>query len=244
MMVSSAQKDIMRGSVYEGVRWWFAFDSLQSSAIKKNNGNATVEQIGSIASLYNFRRNLPSEPERVLQVANAVNAYSGKTFKTFDDRAAALEHSINDLRTELAKTSPKGKAVRLVSGMTKLTWFVASENWTPFDRLAATALNVKNADAVKRMRAYYRKLDEIGFADKAAAIFEISRGTPFDQVSGERILDKFLMFHGEVEWTQTALPLANAFPDALPLPWRKELLAFADEIASHPACSLDLGTKS
>jgi hypothetical protein len=239
-VICFSERDLLRASVFEGVRWWFMFDGLQASAIARNNDNITVDQVGVIASQYNFRRNIPSEPERVQYVVDTANAFAGKTFNSFDERATMMEASINDLHAQHMETSAKGKAFRIVSGMTKLTWFVAPQNWTPFDRLAAAAIGVKNADVVKRMRAYYRKLDEIGFADVASRIAEHAKGTPFEQVSGERILDKFLMFNGEDKWTRAALPMANGFPDALPPQWRQELYDFTDKVLNDAACRLEL----
>ena len=238
--MNRSETDLLRGSIFEGVRWWFAFDGLQTTAIAKNDSKITADQVRTIASQYNFRRNIPSEIDRVQLVADAVNTFSGQTYSTFDQRAAMIEASIDSLHTKLVETSPKGKAFRIVSGMTKLTWFVTPQNWTPFDRLAASAVGVKKTDVVKRMRAYYQKLDSIGFSDVAARIAEHAKGTPFEQVSGERILDKFLMFKGEKIWTEAALPIANGFPDALPHQWRQELYDFTDKVLNDAACRLEL----
>jgi len=230
----------MRAAVYEAVKWWFAFDGILTHQIKQQSGQITMHQTRAVANLYNFGRNMPTEDARVQHVVEAVNGFSGKVYPTFDSRAADIEQAITTLHSELTRSSPDNKAFRIISGMTKLTWFVAPENWTPFDRLACAAVSIRTVDSVKRMRNFYRKLDAIGYAEKSAQIKAIAQNTPFPAISGERILDKFLMFNGEDEWTAATVPSALAFPMALPAEWRNALMTFSDSIVADKNCHLAL----
>ena len=230
----------MRAAVYEAVKWWFAFDGILTHQIKQQSGQITMHQTRAVANLYNFGRNMPSEDARVQHVVDAVNRFSGEVYPTFDSRAADIEQAITTLHSELTRTSPTNKAFRIISGMTKLTWFVAPENWTPFDRLACAALNICTVDSVQRMRNFYKKLDAIGYAETSARIKGIAKNTPFSAISGERILDKFLMFNGEVEWTAAVVPSSMAFPMAMSDEWKKALETFADGILADKNCHLAL----
>jgi hypothetical protein len=239
-MTEFSKDDLMRAAVYETVKWWFAFDGILTYQIEQQSGRITMQQVRAVANTYNFGRNLPPEDARVQHVVNSVNLFSGKVYTSFDSRAAEIEKTITALHSELKGSSPNNKAFRIVSGMTKLTWFVAPENWTPFDRLACAALNIRTVDSIKRMRKFYKKLDAIGYAEKSAQIRAIAQNTPFSAISGERILDKFLMFNGEDEWTAATVPSALAFPMALPAEWRNALKTFSDSILADDSCHLAL----
>lgn len=240
-MKQFSTETLMRAAVYEGVRWWFAFDGVLTHQIKQQGGQITMPQTRAVAALYNFGRNLPSEDARVQHVVDTVNAFSGKVYLSFDSRAADIETAITTLHAELKRSSQNNQAFRITSGMTKLTWFVAPENWTPFDRLACAALGIKTADSLKRMRKFYKKLDAMDYAGKSARIKDLSHTTLFSATSGERILDKFLMFNGEEKWTSAVVPSALAFPNALPDYLQKALVTFADNILADKNCLIDLG---
>ncbi|MDV7145645.1 hypothetical protein R3X27_23425 [Tropicimonas sp. TH_r6] len=233
--------DLLKAAVTEGVRWWFQFDGPQQLLIERNKGHITREHVRAIASTYNFGRNLVGGDPGVDHVVSAVNTFAGKTFPTYRSRAEAIAETVPRLQESVAGETNSGKAFRLVSGMTKLTWFVAPERWTPFDRLAAKAVGANNQDLLKRMKSFYEKLDGIGFVELSAAIAESAKKTSFAQVTGERILDKYLMFNGEPAWTNATLPMVKAYQDTLPGTLKRELAEFQEAVATGPAGKIDLG---
>ena len=167
----------------EAVRWWLAFDGPRSKMVIGNGNKLTRDDVRAIALTYNFRRNLPSNDSGVDVVSEHVNAFSGQEFSSFSERASKLVASIQSLKEQLASPARK-RNFRIVSGMTKLTWFVVPDNWTPFDRLAAKAVRARKADTLDRMVEFYRLLDESGFAESAKAITACAEGTPFQGISG------------------------------------------------------------
>lgn len=225
-------------AVVEAVRWWLAFDGPRSKMVSRNANKLTRDDVRAIALTYNFARNLPSYDSGVDVVCEHVNIFSGRGFRSFSERASELAVSIQSIQEQLASPERK-KNFRIVSGMTKLTWFVAPDNWTPFDRLAAKAVRARSADTLDRMVEFYRKLDESGFAESSEIITNCGQGTPFQGMSGERILDKYLMGYGEPEWTASMLQENSAFEESLPPTWRSDLIAFKDSVLQSSATKFD-----
>lgn len=232
-LTSDLQDEPGFAAICESVRWWFNFDGPQLRKIERQREGMMMDDARRIALTYNFARNLPTEYARARQVVDEVNAYRGKVYATLGERADRIEATVLQLQREGATTK------RLVSGVTKLTWFVSPKDWTPFDRLAATAIGAKNADTLARMRNYYRKLDEIGFLGFARRIDRLSSGTPFAAIGGTRILDKFLMFRGDMAWTDNVRPIAVSLTDAMPPDWRDELIRFAGTVIHELADELN-----
>ncbi len=225
-------------AVVEGVKWWITFDGPTTKTIQNNGGQITKSNVHAIASTYNFRRNLPADEMGLDCVVDCVNRFPRKRFPDFRSRAIEIEKSVLSLKADLA-TPKRKRNFRIVSGLTKLTWFTAPDNWTPFDRLAAKAVGARKPDTLERMKDYYERLDRNGFAQCAAIIADCSKGTPFEGVSGERILDKFLMGYGEADWTNAMLEQNRAFEENLPAAWRRDLLEFKSAVLESDAKKFD-----
>ena len=168
-------------AVKEAIRGWVAFDGMQRQWIEQNEAERlSVETIRRIAIEYGFARNIPGGDNRdhaVELVADHLQRFHGEQAQTLNERAECVQTAVERLRCAhkcLGYRAPH----RLVSGMTKLVWFVAPASWTPYDDLAATGLDIRKSDTMKRMRAFYRKLDERGFVQMAADIQTQLNGTP------------------------------------------------------------------
>lgn len=228
----------MAAAVVEAVRWWIMFDGPKTVMIQRNNGRVTKSDVRDIASTYNFRRNLPADDQGVEKVVDCVNRFPKTRFTNFLSRANAIQEAVLCLQAELS-TPQRKRNIRIVSGMTKLTWFVAPDHWTPFDRLAAKAVGANKADTLERMKQYYALLDGIEFTKYAAAITDCVKGTVFEGISGERVLDKFLMGYGEPDWTFTMVRNNEAFEESLPKSWREDLRAFKIAVLESDAMKFD-----
>lgn len=232
--------DMVRAPLYtalcDGLRWWLAFDGPRSQIIaNRPHLGLTVDDIRSIALNYNFVRNLSAKTEEVQAVADEINRFAGKTWDSLDARAAEVEKSIRRIR----KTG--GRSLNLVSGTTKLSWFIASENWTPFDRLAAKAVRANRIDTIQRMRQFYEKLDAMDFIEKARVIDSHMSRAKLGNLSGCRILDKLLMISGEDDWRRSTQSMAEGFLRSLPEGLLADFNAVAIAILNDPRCHFDLG---
>jgi hypothetical protein len=219
----------------EGLRWWLNFDGPQRHLCLTQAGKLTRADVRRIALNYNFARNLPSEDQRIDDVAYEINRFSGKTWSTLDARAIEIEKTILKIKA-IGATN-----VHIVSGATKLTWFVSPTNWTPFDRLAAAAVGARNVNLLARMRAYYRTLDERGYLRAASAICRHLDAEDLGAVGGERVLDKLLMMNSpDDKAAQGFRYMARAFPAALSSSMRTSLIRVGEAIVSDPACRFEL----
>ena len=218
----------------EGLRWWFAFDGPQTALIARQDGRMTGDDVRRIAIQYNFMRNLPSNPALLTQIGAKMHSLANTEASTLDERAGEVETIVE----ELFKLC--GTRFRLASGTTKLLWFMSPPRWTPYDRLAAKAVCARFS-GVRRMRDYYRRLDQIGFLQASSEIDQLLSGTVFDRVGGNRILDKLLMMGGEPEWTLNVRPIAIAFAEALPVTLQSTLVDTAERMIANPSCQLDFG---
>lgn len=220
----------------EAYRWWLTFDGPQTRIVlKKPEPGLLISDVKNIALTYNFIRNLSGKNRDHTYVADRINEFRGQTWTSFDARAADIESAVNAI---YANTSGKH---RLVSGTTKLSWFVAPDNWTPFDRLAAQAVKAKSQDTVKRMRQFYSILDDMNFLDRAKAINGHLSNTMFAELGGCRVLDKYLMLKGDDTWALDVKNFAKAFANSLPDTMKTEIFSVGKQILNDQDCQLDIG---
>jgi hypothetical protein len=223
-------------AICEALRWWLSFDGPQTGLVQNRPvPGLTKKDVRNIAFTYNFSRNLSAHDDDIQYVAHRINAFFGRTWDDLDSRAAEIEAAIADIREH------GGRDLNLVSGTTKLSWFVSPTNWTPFDRLAAQSVKAKHQNTVKRMRQFYAKLDDIAFLPCAKNIEDHLSSTLFSGLGGCRVLDKYLMLNGEEIWASGAKELTTAFVNSLPDTMKIDLLRVGEAILSDPSSQLDLG---
>jgi hypothetical protein len=222
----------------EAVRWWLYFDGPQTLLCQGKVGPMlTRTDVRRIALNYNFARNLSEKDKYIDAVAEEINRFSGKRWPTLDARAAETEKAIRKIR------SVGGTKFRVVSGTTKLTWFVNPTDWTPFDRLAASAVGVREIDLLARMRGYYRALDERGFLGTALRIRAYLDPEGLGKVGGERVLDKLLMMAPSDDKSAQGFRLmARAFAESLPSQMKENLIRAGEAIISDPGCHFKFGS--
>ena len=91
---------------------------------------------------------------------------------------------------------PESGVKPIVSAVTKLTWFVAPDGWTMFDRLAREALGIREMGAENQAEEFYRQLSERRFCRHVTDVKKELDG--FGGLFGERVIDKYLMLAGQM----------------------------------------------
>ena len=120
----------------------------------------------------------------------------------------------------------------LMSGMTKLLWFVRPDGWTIYDRFAATGLGLGNADAITKATHFYDNLNRRGFDEFAAEINGTLTQHGFDTLFGERIIDKLLMLAGGAgQGVQPFIEGIEMFPEFVPEAFRESVQSVCQEVA-------------
>jgi hypothetical protein len=194
----------------ERLRWWLWFDAPRQRLIEKHGG-LTPDDVRQIAGHYRFARNLHNDS--IEELIKSLSLAAREDFETLESRAEQLAGIIDQLHTQHATR------FRLMSGTTKLFWFVRPEGWTPCDKLARAGLGTGGQAPIDQMKRFYRRLDEVGFLEHAAALDRSITGHGLPPLSGIRVLDVLLMIVGDApalaERRETAMAFANSLPDAL-----------------------------
>lgn len=215
--------------------WWASYDLAHLQNIARH-GSLDAKLVRSISKDYLVARGILKEKDdpdgsvnnrRNQTIADAVNrrredlARESNLSKRF---AICLE-----IVDELNRISDAQEAVThndFVSGISKLSWFVAPKGWTMFDRLAAEALGIKSGSARDKAAKFYEQLRKSEFVDltgKMNAAF--NRDRVADQnFHAERIVDQYL-------W------LSACKEDALPL-LREKTAAFLGAVGSEKSSRL------
>lgn len=211
----------------EALRWWISFDAAQLRIIRDKGNQLTGEDVRRIAIQYNFVRNIRKTDENCARIAEEFNNHHLGQSELYA-RALQIINIIHLL------TSFNGN-IRLVSGATKIAWFVSPEGWTPFDRLTSAAVEVRNTDTQVRMENYYRALEQSNFLEAAKNISQ-AIGERLASLPGTKVLDKLLMLRGDKLWTSRLRPLTIAFADTLPCVLKSQLIDIGNAIVNDPQC--------
>lgn len=218
----------------EGLRWWLCFDGPQTALCRGSGGRVRVADVRRIAYQYNFSRLLSQDDQSVQKIAEKVNEFAERPWVTMDSRAEDIEKAVIELMESGATNR------RLVSGMTKLTWFIAPKHWTPFDRLAAEAAHAKEIDALARMRSFYRRLEAARFLETSRAIQAHLNTGGLGEMGGERVLDKLLMMKARGPSADNLKTLATGFAQCLPPTLETAVIRTGENIVGDPTCHLAL----
>lgn len=84
----------------------------------------------------------------------------------------------------------------IVSGVTKLTWFLAPHGWTMFDKLARKAVGVGQKPAADQADEFYEQLSRRQFCNHVETLQAKLNDHGFKDLFAERVIDKFLMLAG------------------------------------------------
>ncbi|WP_152564520.1 hypothetical protein [Neorhizobium vignae] len=206
----------------ERLRWWLWFDAPRQRLIAVHGG-LTPDDVREIAGYYRFARNLHNDG--IDELIESLSLAANQDFPTLEARAKQLAGIIDGHHTQHTTR------FRLMSGTTKLFWFVRPEGWTPCDRLARAGLGTGGQGPIDQMTRFYRRLDEIDLVEHAAALdhFIADHGLP--SLSGTRVLDVLLMMLGDTpslgERRELAMAFANSLPDAL----QQSLISLGEQLA-------------
>lgn len=236
----------------DAVRWWLTVDGPHLAIVdsrRSKNGLAgqllDAKTVERLSKLYGVRRNMVATGPADELMAETFGTLRRSAGSTLHAQAQELTKAYGTIKGGLANLRPRTKdgqpytPMNLDSGLSKLSWFVQPERWTPFDNLASTGLGIRSATArMTRMERFYTRLDELKFLDVAVAIdalierYELNcRVTEQNRVHGERVLDRFLMFNGMKDGQQQSeCDVAQGFLDCAPEPLGNRLQNFFDAI--------------
>ncbi|WP_318912731.1 hypothetical protein [Shinella zoogloeoides] len=226
--------------------WWASHDLAYLERIEGTKG-LDFDLVQSIAKDYGIARGIRKEKsdpdgsrnrQRAHIIADAVNRRrDGFTSeRSLTDRFELCLEIVD----ELNRRSDAAEAIThndFVSGISKLSWFVAPKSWTMFDRLAAEAIGVKSGSARDKATRFYQHLDDTGFvklaSDMRSALPDSDRFYP------ERIVDQYLWLSASQEENRPlVITKTAAFLDAIGDEKRTQLLRMAEIIETNFATDL------
>ncbi|MCW7543880.1 hypothetical protein N7I30_08705 [Aurantimonas litoralis] len=237
----------------DAVRWWLTVDGPHLVIVdsrRRKNGPAgqllDAKTVERLSKLYGVRRNMVATGPADELMAETFGTLRRSAGATLHAQAQELTTAYGTIKSRLANLRPSGtkdgqpySPMNLDSGLSKLSWFVQPERWTPFDNLASTGVGIRTATTrMTRMERFYTRLDELKFLDVAAAVdalierYELNcRVTEQNRVHGERALDRFLMFNGMKDGQrQSECAVAQGFLECAPEPLGNRLQNFFDAI--------------
>ena len=141
----------------DAVRWWLAVDGPHLAIIdnhrSKNGADGQLldaETVKRISKLYGVRRNMIATGSADDNMARTFGTLRRSGSTTLHAQARELTETYDAIKNELAKSRPINNKnaepytpKKLDSGLSKLSWFVQPEKWTPFDNLASTGLGIR-----------------------------------------------------------------------------------------------------
>tara|TARA_R110000787_G_scaffold49111_5_gene117921 strand:- start:33014 stop:33775 length:762 start_codon:yes stop_codon:yes gene_type:complete len=179
-------------AVVEHLRQWWGNDSLWLCSI---GGAATKPPtfvnsapLRQMAQAYNVGRGIRKNKESM--VAELLESKLQGWPDGLIERAKIVKQTAQEA---CSKDYTRGV---LLSGFTKMFWFLKPAGWTMYDRFTQKALcaKVRNID---HYDSYYLRLQELDFDGTMEACRKVINGSPYDYLWPERILDKYLMLCGQ-----------------------------------------------
>ncbi|NKL87332.1 hypothetical protein [Rhizobium leguminosarum] len=246
-MIDSCQlrRDLNSLPVLATIRywWWWASHDLAYLMRIGQTGAIDAQLVKSIAKDYGIARGIRKEendpdgeisPRRATRIAEAVNR-RGRGFRACEGLTDRFTLCL-EIVTELNGSHDESDRLThndFVSGVTKLSWFIAPQGWTMFDRLAAEALGIKSGTARKKAAKFYERLTKvefIGLAKEMNAALD-HNGLAAEHFHAERIVDQYL-------WLSASNPVARslvidkvgAFLDAIGSEQSRRLLKMGEMI--------------
>lgn len=205
-MKASIEDDLKSLPVLAAIRywWWWASHDLAYLRRIDRGGGLDADLVRSISKEYGVARGIRREKDdlngeinlrRAQTIADEVNS-------RYADLANSEDVSTRftvclDIVDQLKSTSDAEEAITphdFVSGISKLSWFVAPEGWTMFDRLAAQALGIKSGSARDKAKTFYEQLESLKFVEltrRMNAALERD-GIADEHFYAERIVDQYL----------------------------------------------------
>ncbi|MBN9145176.1 MULTISPECIES: hypothetical protein [unclassified Novosphingobium] len=182
-------------AVIEHHRTWIAGDGIHFLQIHRDHGGTMPLNIAQrIANDYGVIRTIGSHMSGNDKQAlpNLLNRISQAEWPDCLIKRAEVCLKIAKEHREVRKEEVNKKSHAPVSGVTKIMWFIRPKGWTMFDRFARIGLIGGQNSAM----AFYKQLSNSGFLDLAYEINNLCRFHGFNDLWGERIIDKFLLARG------------------------------------------------
>lgn len=205
-MKASIEDDLKSLPVLAAIRywWWWASHDLAYLRRIARGGGLDADLVRAISKEYGVARGIRRENDdpdgeinlrRAQRIADEVNnrytdlAKSEDMSKRFDVCLAIVGHLRSRSETEEAITPND-----FVSGISKLSWFVAPKGWTMFDRLAAQALGIKSGSARDKAKRFYEQLESSQFVELTGRMNAALQrdGIAEEHFHAERIVDQYL----------------------------------------------------
>ncbi|MBY3585152.1 hypothetical protein HJA77_28940 [Rhizobium bangladeshense] len=225
--------------------WWWASHDLAYLKRVGQTGRIDARLVRSIAKDYGIARGIRKEKndldgeinaERATRIAEAVNRHHNK-FIACDVMTDRFNLCL-EIVDKLSRGSDEHDRLThydFVSGVTKLSWFIAPNGWTMFDRLAAESLGIKSGTARKKAAKFYERLIKSEFDALAkemnAALEQDSLAS--EHFHAERIVDQYLWLSAtDLTGRLLITDKIGAFLDAIGLEQSRRLLKMGRTIES------------
>ena len=234
-------KRLLRIALTEHYLCWLAGDGEDYHQIHdkdRDGGRLAPSVLRRIAKRYNVNRGIirPKGTKGDPSAKKLAEILTDATTELRDleirDRWRETRSVAEDCRQAMEDCFSGTEVKQIVSGVTKLTWFLAPRGWAMFDSFAGKAVGVGQRNkAEERAEEFYDQLSSRGFCDHVNKVQEVLNHHHFEYLFAERVIDKFLMLVGRPgvvdEWDFRA----KRFIAALRQPLGDDVRSCAENVA-------------
>lgn len=188
-------RNLIKSAAVSAYGWWWFFDGPEQLRIHADKDQLNSVSVRRIASRYSVVRAIPKRA-----TSDSIDWRASRIADDLNQLAPTLDatRSLPSVAAELTGIIERWKSDevtknKFASGATKLLWFLRPSGWTVYDAFAADGLGItKQGNTLNRMKAFYQKLDDLGFGAAAKQLDENFAQSVFP-VSGSRSLDFIMM---------------------------------------------------
>lgn len=201
---------LLHAATVEHIRFWWGDDGIDFGRIKARRKVGT-DDVRRIFTRYRVGRGLLKSNDTGLDIgANGVSGLLNKEIRFWPATMKQRCNFIVRLSEEaLQKGYSKG---RLISGFSKIVWFMRPTGWTLYDSYAADALQIpKQLGAVDKVSRFYACLEDLGFVEACDRMRITVNDSNFPTLWPERIVDKALWIRGSNERQRAELDKNHQF---------------------------------
>ena len=190
-------RQFLRPATIEHLRHWWASDGLFHHRIHMPDGAIDPVTVRQIFTAYGVNRGLRSGNEGlVAEILQDELQYWPEQLLDRAERARHIATKLSQTPGISGETITKGV---LLSGVSKVVWFVRPQGWTLYDSFARRGLGSSlRATGRDEYEKYYNRLDFLRFPMAMDLAREVIAASPFPYLWPERIHDKYLMLCGHV----------------------------------------------
>lgn len=197
-------------------QWWLMCDAYYAETLKAKPRSLDGGLVREIGQSYQVNRTI-GDGHQASFATLVVHSGQGNGMD-MEERAARISLALKRCDTTIFPFLP-------ISAMTKVSWFIWPSNWTMYDRYAVKVVLGSPQDiGIERLERFYAALAMRGWIDHLDYVRSALKGSMFNPLLAERVIDKYLFLEGShVQKDDATTRAIKGFVNALPAELKDEV---------------------